>query len=301
MVKRRTHKAVPPFASERAEREVLGDPRRGRVGGLVEGPPDGVSQPQGIDGDDFAQTSDVAPLRLEGLGEQTRCAVPVVAQGVSCRSCDPRDHRRRHAASQSAAAAEPQSTSGDSRLSALPHSPDVRIPSDPLVRFSDSRLSRRSLAEPLKGAHAGEGTRSDDRRLGKDERAALDDLKRTTGYSKSELVRRGLRLVRQDLARAPSARELADQASAAFAECLPPFRTCEAVIAEACFLMRKVHADGRAEVIAPGRKGAFEIPFALDEEHWVNIEALLRKYANPPTSLADACLIRCAKNCDEAP
>ncbi len=65
-----------------------------------------------------------------------------------------------------------------------------------------------------------------------------------------------------------------------FAACLPPFRTCEAVVAEACFLMRKVHADGPAEVLALGRRGVFEIPFSLDE-HWVNIETLLRKYREP--------------------
>ena len=31
------------------------------------------------------------------------------------------------------------------------------------------------------------------------------------------------------------------------------------------------------------------------QEHWQDIEALLRKYADPPISLADACLIRCAE------
>ncbi len=46
-------------------------------------------------------------------------------------------------------------------------------------------------------------------RLGKAERAVLDDLKRATGDSESELVRRGLRLVQQDLSRARSARDVA--------------------------------------------------------------------------------------------
>jgi predicted nucleic acid-binding protein len=84
-----------------------------------------------------------------------------------------------------------------------------------------------------------------------------------------------------------------------FAECLPPFRCCEAVVAEACYLMRKVHAAGPVEVIALGRKGVYEISMSL-EDSWTSVEALLRKYANRPISLADACLIRCAEIYQEA-
>ena len=63
--------------------------------------------------------------------------------------------------------------------------------------------------------------------------------------------------------------------------------------------MRKVHRAGSAEVLALGRKGVFEIALSLDE-HWPNIEALLKKYADQPVSLADACLIRCAEIHHEA-
>ena len=79
-----------------------------------------------------------------------------------------------------------------------------------------------------------------------------------------------------------------------FAECLPPFRCCEAVIAEACFLMSKVHTAGPAEVIGLGRKGVYEISLSLDD-HWSHIETLLRKYRDRPISLADASLIRFAE------
>jgi predicted nucleic acid-binding protein len=50
-------------------------------------------------------------------------------------------------------------------------------------------------------------------------------------------------------------RDDADHARAEqlFSECLPPFRCCEAVIAEACYLLRKVHTAGPAEVVALGR------------------------------------------------
>ena len=76
--------------------------------------------------------------------------------------------------------------------------------------------------------------------------------------------------------------------------CLSPFRSCEAVIAEACFLMRKVDAAGSAEVVALGRKGVYEISLSVTD-HWAYIEKLLQKYANRPISFADACLIRCAE------
>ena len=79
-----------------------------------------------------------------------------------------------------------------------------------------------------------------------------------------------------------------------FAGHAPPLRCCEAVLAEACFLMKKVHASGPAEVIALGRKNVFEIAFQW-EDHWTELEALLRKYAARPISLADASLIRCAE------
>lgn len=88
------------------------------------------------------------------------------------------------------------------------------------------------------------------------------------------------------------------QARELFASCRPPLRTCEAVVAEACFLMRRVHRDGPTEVIAMARKGVFEIALRANE-HWAEIDALLAKYADRPISLADACLIRCAEVLDE--
>lgn len=90
-----------------------------------------------------------------------------------------------------------------------------------------------------------------------------------------------------------------DRAARRFDECVPPFRCCEAVVAEACFLMKKVHPAGPAEVIALGRKGVYEISLSLDE-HWEDVELLLKKYADRPMSLADACLVRCAELHQEA-
>jgi predicted nucleic acid-binding protein len=46
-------------------------------------------------------------------------------------------------------------------------------------------------------------------------------------------------------------------------------------------------------VVSLARKGVFEIALRL-EDHLPEVEALLRKYADQPASLADAALIRCA-------
>jgi predicted nucleic acid-binding protein len=89
-----------------------------------------------------------------------------------------------------------------------------------------------------------------------------------------------------------------ERAVQVFADSAPPFRTCEAVLAEACFLMRKVHDDGPAEVLALGRKGVLEVGMRLSGE-WAAVEALLKKYSDRPASLADASLIRCAELHDE--
>ena len=46
-------------------------------------------------------------------------------------------------------------------------------------------------------------------RLSADDRAVLEELKKATGRSESELLRRGLRLVRQELEKQGSALQLA--------------------------------------------------------------------------------------------
>lgn len=89
-----------------------------------------------------------------------------------------------------------------------------------------------------------------------------------------------------------------ERARQAFAECRAPFRCTEAVIAEACFLMRRVHADGPAEVLSLGARGLYAIAM-FAEPHWKDIQALLKKYGDRPISLADACLIQCATIHDE--
>jgi hypothetical protein len=53
-------------------------------------------------------------------------------------------------------------------------------------------------------------------RLSEEDRALLADLKRATGASDSDLVRRGLRLVHRELAHDPSALSLAGRSTGKF-------------------------------------------------------------------------------------
>ena len=70
----------------------------------------------------------------------------------------------------------------------------------------------------------------------------------------------------------------------------PPLLTCEAVISEACFLLRNVYG-GQEAVINLVKNGVIDIPFKLDEEA-VIIGELIKTYQSVPMSLADACLVR---------
>jgi uncharacterized protein len=70
----------------------------------------------------------------------------------------------------------------------------------------------------------------------------------------------------------------------------PPLLTCEAVVAELCFLLAnlpKVQAGIRANLSS----GAWRIAFSLDQER-ERVFALMDIYSDQPMSLADACLVR---------
>ena len=70
----------------------------------------------------------------------------------------------------------------------------------------------------------------------------------------------------------------------------PPMLTCEAVIAESCFLLRHLE-NGSESVLKLIDRKVLHIGFRLAEEHRY-IMKYLRRYANIPMSLADACLVR---------
>lgn len=63
--------------------------------------------------------------------------------------------------------------------------------------------------------------------------------------------------------------------------------------------MRRVHPDAPVDVVALGAHGVYSIAMAV-EAQWTHVGALLKKYADRPISLADACLVRCAEIHQEA-
>jgi predicted nucleic acid-binding protein len=70
----------------------------------------------------------------------------------------------------------------------------------------------------------------------------------------------------------------------------PPLYTCEAVISEACFLMRECEG-GRDAVLTLMSRSVVKCDFRLASEV-DSIRALMRKFSDVPMSLADACLVR---------
>lgn len=80
---------------------------------------------------------------------------------------------------------------------------------------------------------------------------------------------------------------------AQLAEASPPLLTCEAVLTEACFLLRN-SKGGPEAILRLVSSGAVVVPFRLDRELGP-VKKLLERYANVPISLADACLVRLAE------
>jgi hypothetical protein len=65
--------------------------------------------------------------------------------------------------------------------------------------------------------------------------------------------------------------------------------TCEACIAEACYLLREIRGASEA-VLSNVAKGTFQIPIRLVDQAGA-VEKLLKKYRDVPMDLADACLV----------
>lgn len=70
----------------------------------------------------------------------------------------------------------------------------------------------------------------------------------------------------------------------------PPLLTCEAVLSEAFFLLGRIHC-GTAKLLAVLDSGALEVALSFRAEQ-AAVSKLMRKYADVPMSLADACLVR---------
>ncbi|HWE84189.1 MAG TPA: PIN domain-containing protein [Terracidiphilus sp.] len=71
-----------------------------------------------------------------------------------------------------------------------------------------------------------------------------------------------------------------------------PMATCEAVIAESCYMVQSIPA-AIDKVLANVADGIFQIPFRLSECA-AAVGSLLGKYRDTPADFADACLINMA-------
>lgn len=78
----------------------------------------------------------------------------------------------------------------------------------------------------------------------------------------------------------------------------PPLLTCEAVISEACFLVRRIRG-GQDAVLDLVARGVLSVCFSLTTEI-VAVRKLVTRYSNVPMSLADACLVRMSELDDKA-
>lgn len=83
-----------------------------------------------------------------------------------------------------------------------------------------------------------------------------------------------------------------------FMQITQPLLTCEAVIAEALFLLRRggIDPDGLLNLI---RRGLLLPEFRLSEEI-AAIQQLMKTYRTIPMSLADACVVRLAEIHDQS-
>jgi predicted nucleic acid-binding protein len=70
----------------------------------------------------------------------------------------------------------------------------------------------------------------------------------------------------------------------------PPLLTCEPVLTEAAFLLKRESRDADA-LFAMLERGAIRVAIDVQEEQ-SDLRELMRRYRNRPMSLADACLVR---------
>jgi predicted nucleic acid-binding protein len=70
----------------------------------------------------------------------------------------------------------------------------------------------------------------------------------------------------------------------------PPLLTCEPVLTEAAFLLKREGGEADS-LFALLERGAIRIALDIQEEQ-ADVRALMHRYRNRPMSLADACLVR---------
>jgi len=70
----------------------------------------------------------------------------------------------------------------------------------------------------------------------------------------------------------------------------PPLLSCEPVLAEVAFLLKREGREADA-LFALLERGVIRIALSVQEEQ-ADLRALMRRYRNRPMSLADACMVR---------
>lgn len=79
-----------------------------------------------------------------------------------------------------------------------------------------------------------------------------------------------------------------------------PLLTCEAVLSETAFVLGRVGAD-RSLPLRLIERGVLQIaPLLGSADDAAAVARLMRRYANVPMSLADACLVRIVESREEA-
>ncbi|HML17825.1 MAG TPA: PIN domain-containing protein [Bryobacteraceae bacterium] len=78
----------------------------------------------------------------------------------------------------------------------------------------------------------------------------------------------------------------------------PPLLTCEPVLTEAAFLLKREGRDADA-IFELLERGVIRIALGVQKEQ-ANLRALMRRYRNRPMSLADACLVRLSEIHEDA-
>ena len=73
----------------------------------------------------------------------------------------------------------------------------------------------------------------------------------------------------------------------------PPLLTCEAVLTEAAFLLKRGGAEADKLFVLLER-GVVRLDFTLGNQE-ADVRELMRRYRDTPMSLADACLVRMAE------
>ncbi len=73
----------------------------------------------------------------------------------------------------------------------------------------------------------------------------------------------------------------------------PPMLTCEPVLTEAAFFLKREGRDTDV-LFALLERGVIRIGLAVKDQQ-ADLRALMRRYRNRPMSLADACLVRLAE------